>query len=397
MHRFRAPRLVLVSGLGSQLLTVWLLVYLLIQSSPDFGQLQENVWCPSWYWIAPLGYTFLLAPYALRFYRVVNIFNSASAGPVVNAKYWDQLVVSEARLLQIFFALAVAVLVTETAVLLSDYEPDFTGYNCSDRYTLVNWVSFLVFNLIEVIGCLVVIVVLRRAPDQFYMVRELEVTSACWFICTVGTMVSLWIVNGEFPLGNAHVKNEIVFFNANAVFMILKNLLSFGASVLWPLVLSRSQSDFVPLWSSTDALGSLERVLKDVVCMEYFRQFMTAEEREEYILCWIEIEIFKDACERGEDDETLLVDAWRIYERYLRENTELEVPVSVSARRGIQLVLDRHAPISETVFSTVQAELFNLMAAYFSSFLCSQSCRSCLEDLEKEAALKLMFTDSGMI
>ena len=80
-----------------------------------------------------------------------------------------------------------------------------------------------------------------------------------------------------------------------------------------------------------------------MVCMEYFRQFLLAEGVLEYILCWIEIEIFKDYCETQEDiDGHLTEDALRIYDRYLRDNTEFEVPVSDGARKAIERVITIH-------------------------------------------------------
>lgn len=46
------------------------------------------------------------------------------------------------------------------------------------------------------------------------------------------------------------------------------------------------------LWSVvSDALCSLETLLKDIVCIQYFRNYLMSINRVEYILAWVEMEV----------------------------------------------------------------------------------------------------------
>jgi hypothetical protein len=42
---------------------------------------------------------------------------------------------------------------------------------------------------------------------------------------------------------------------------------------------------------SSDALCSLETLLKDIVCIQYFRNYLMSINRVEYILAWVEMEV----------------------------------------------------------------------------------------------------------
>jgi hypothetical protein len=149
----------------------------------------------------------------------------------------------------------------------------------------------------------------------------------------------------------------------------------------------------------------LETLLKDIVCIQYFRNYLMSVNRVEWILAWVEMELFKDLDPEG-DPEALAAQARRIYDKYVARGAELEVHLSPSSVHMVTHEVvggggggdgDGGAPPSIACFEEAQAELFQLMEAEFPRFLSSPSCEACLHELEKEEVLRDVLEQSGMI
>jgi hypothetical protein len=58
-----------------------------------------------------------------------------------------------------------------------------------------------------------------------------------------------------------------------------RNIAVFCISVCYPLLQTyRSNPHLTTLWSNCDALRSLDALLKDIVCIQYFRKFLTEQQ-----------------------------------------------------------------------------------------------------------------------
>ena len=81
---------------------------------------------------------------------------------------------------------------------------------------------------------------------------------------------------------------------AECIILLTRNVIFFLITLVWPLALSFTR-DYFPLWSQTDSLRSIDSLLRDLVCVKHFRNFLIAHGRVQYLQCWIEIELFRDA------------------------------------------------------------------------------------------------------
>jgi len=149
---------------------------------------------------------------------------------------------------------------------------------------------------------------------------------------------------------------------------------------------------YVPLWSNCDALRSLDTLLRDIVCIQYFRKFLAIESTADFILCWVEIELFKDL---GYVDG-LKHHAKRIYDKYLAPSQEFSMRLNSWAKNKVSEAIESDR-VSLEVFEEIQHEIFEYMNAQFPKFLASDSCRECMQQLESEEHLRDVLEKSDMI
>jgi hypothetical protein len=84
--------------------------------------------------------------------------------------------------------------------------------------------------------------------------------------------------------------------------------------------------------------------------------------RVEWILCWVELELFRDL--DPSDTEQLALQARRIYEKYIQLGAELEVHLSPSSVHMLTREVHMGTP-DINCFEEAQAELQQLMEAEF--------------------------------
>ena len=145
------------------------------------------------------------------------------------------------------------------------------------------------------------------------------------------------------------------------------------------------------------------------MCITYFRNYLASINRVEWILAWVEMELFKDfdapegegeGGEGGGDGDgeggALADQAKRIYAKYVQLGAELEVHLQPSTVHLVTREVHVGNPGPECFFEA-QAELFQLMEAEFPRFLSSPQCDACLHELEKEEVLREVLEKSGMI
>jgi len=383
-----------MSGVGGFGYVLWVALWLCSDDPDSF--VSQATFCDTWTWLQWFCYPSLVVPYVLRTYRISKIFNVRPDQQVVNPKYWDSLVVRELFLFQLYLVV-VAVLFTAKIILFSTHV-DFSiaeGYGCRGSYP-VFWMSL---HLAEIVLGIYAIYRLKNIRDDYGISCELTAVSAVWIVATVAMFVTLSLRTGSLPhewFSGDNIGTK-VYEQTHAAFANLRNMVVFVISVAWPLVQTYS-TPFVPLWSNCDALRELDSLLKDIVCIQYFRKFLASTrsgQHERYILCWVEIELYKDMAPAG-NQEALVHQATRILEKYVRAGSELEVQCSAVAR---QRAMDdiRSGAVTSDTFTDVQHDVFEMMRTLFPTFLASESCRECLTQLEQEEHLREILEKSDMI
>jgi hypothetical protein len=144
---------------------------------------------------------------------------------------------------------------------------------------------------------------------------DFVLSSGIWFVSTAGICVILFMFSGSLTDWFDDSITSTAYLQWHAGIICVRNMAVFIVSVAWPVHLSFAANPFVPLWSNCDALRSLESLLKDIVCIQYFRHFLTRNPSTvQYILCWVEIELYKDMADAlGVDSAEAKQHAQRIY------------------------------------------------------------------------------------
>lgn len=282
---------------------------------------------------------------------------------------------------------------------------------CTDIYPLISAiVSFL-----ELVMAIIVVCKLRKVRDDYGIRNEIVFVSVAWIGCSVALVVTLFytVPNPSF------LKHDLplTYYRVAAIVVCMRDVSVFVVSCVVPVVGSFNPASYSALWSCSDNLRSLETLLKDIVCVQYFRNFLTVEASAEYILAWVEIELFKDVIEEsgggtregsinrdymvygvkdGFSDGRTKEMAIYVFEKYFRDGCELEVRVKSDVRGRLERGIFR-GELHERCFDEVQREIFDHMNSMFPRFLASESCRDCLQELESEEWLKNALERSLMI
>uniref|UniRef100_A0A7S2TKW5 RGS domain-containing protein n=1 Tax=Lotharella oceanica TaxID=641309 RepID=A0A7S2TKW5_9EUKA len=150
---------------------------------------------------------------------------------------------------------------------------------------------------------------------RFYRKKEIGIFLVIWVTAALlmGTIAIL-----EWS-GVDRINYDFVSFGI----MMVRNTLSFGVSHAWIVILSfdgnLAQRHAQP-FSNCQALTSLETVLGDITCMQYFREYLISLSQVETLLCWIEIEMFRDL-----RPEVASFHAHRIWDKFLSPTAALGV------------------------------------------------------------------------
>lgn len=196
------------------------------------------------------------------------------------------------------------------------------------------------------------------------------------------------------------------FNQVHGVITMLRCVFLFVVTVAWPLYQTFTVR-FVSLWSDYSALHSLQALLSDIVCIQYFRAYLLHQHMSaDYLSCWLEIELFNDLARtlaEGRDGMTdatsarLRPHAVRIYDKFLRPGSERMLRVvSDTARQGVVDSIN-NGRIAEETFSQVQGEVFAVMNSSFPRFKASIFHQQCLAELERDRQLRNVLEQSGMI
>jgi hypothetical protein len=277
-------------------------------------------------WVA---YPLFILPYLLRSWRLHHIFQSAHLERLLeDPNYWRKLVCTEGSLLRILVALVILFAMVQVTSDALSWNLEVVGLSCGQGGVA----AWLAIHAAELALLAYALIRIRDQRDDYGVMAELRVVSVTWMLALCAQFV-VQVFSPESTLNRwfrAPTLGADAFEEADALIVIARNMIIFAVSVVWPVYLTYSDP-FVPLWSNCDALRSLESLLRDIICIQYFRNFLAQERRVETILCWVEIELFQDL----DDQDELGLQAMRIYDKYLRSGAELEVSISADAKTAV--------------------------------------------------------------
>lgn len=384
--------MVLLSGFGLVVTMLWLSVMLtqsfIYEDTPSQVLMSPQLSCDVWNWLVWVLYPMVVAPYIIRSYRIVRIFHVNSDVVIINPRYWNKLVIRESTLVKTFLFTLACSITARGIFFFSQEQFDLPAWGCGNTAMPMFTICL---NLLEICASIYVIFRLRSIRDDYGISFELITVSSIWFLTTVASIFTLLMKTGTIPLNNRLARYDYV--KVQSALVIARSAMMLFVSVVWPVFQTYS-SPFIPLWSNSDALRSLDTLLKDIVCIQYFRTFLSMEAEVEYILCWVEVELFKDF---ADDPESLRIHAGQIYDKYLKYGAEFEVDVGLSPMQRQELLRYINAQPDARIFDEIQHELYNIMNTEFPRFLASESCRQCLQELEKEEHLRRVLEQSDMI
>mmetsp|Transcript_17968 Transcript_17968/g.28613 ORF Transcript_17968/g.28613 Transcript_17968/m.28613 type:complete len:556 (-) Transcript_17968:18-1685(-) len=184
----------------------------------------------------------------------------------------------------------------------------------------------------------------------------------------------------ELPFGVLMIRNSLSFFISHAWIVIL----SFDAGL--------AERHDLP-FSSCQSFTSLDGVLGDLICMQYFREYLISLSQAEVLLCWMEIDLLAES-----PPYSAPLHARRIWTKYLVPGAPLSVDVSQAARseaeRGLKALEDGSGraaaggAAAAGAFEHIQAELFSKMKGSYGPFLASPQGRECHRRLERQEILQ---------
>ena len=437
--KYRGAWLLLCSGIGGYLGVFWLFSYL--HRLDRLGtQEKGSVFCELGTWVVWVTYPLLIIPYLLRGYRVFAIFSEARLTQLSDdPDLWKDFVVKESYLLKLLLGILVLFVSVQGTLEVLSLEINVVGYGCGDR----NMLGWVILHICEVLLLFLLLLRIKGLRDDYGVNKELMLVALVWSLAAIGQF-SLMALDKDSTVhhwfGSSRAVNENTFQEISSTILIVRNIFVFAISVIYPVFASYSEP-FMPLWSNCNALRSLDSLLKDYICMQYFRNFLASEKNEKLIYCWVEIELFmvciniylflslflfllclpffysplslrlslslslslppsllslSNTSQDLEEDDDCQDHAEYIYDKYLCDGAQYDVDISSHVKERVRRAVESHAT-SPDLFREVHHELFMIMNNDFPRFLASDICRDCLKDLEREEHLRSILEASKMI
>lgn len=384
--KFRGPWLLLLSAIGGFCSVAFMLMLLMDLNESRIG---SHTVCIIGEWITWVTYPAMVLPYLLRALRMFYIFRSMRSERYnEDSSQLKRLVITESFLLKIFTGVLFLITCVKVMRDLFNWNVQLVGMYCGSD----SLIGFMVVHSLEAIVLLAIILKLYNYRDDYGVAFEMTLVCGVWILGIFAQFIAeaLYTESAIHTWFSGAEIGDTSYYEFSAIVVIVRNTIIFAISIVYPVYQSFAEP-FVPLWSNSDALRSLDTLLKDIVCIQYFRQFLTFEQKVENMLCWVEIELFQDGA-----SPQLMLQAQRIYDKYLSPDAELEVRIPDDVKARVFYAIEQDS-VSPDTFGEVQHEIFLLMNEDFPRFLASESCKQCLRELEREEQLRFVLEKSQMI
>ena len=202
--------------------------------------------------------------------------------------------------------------------------PVFSSDCDSELAAMVFWISL---HLLEVLLLLTTIYFIRLVWRAFSVKQELTwvvVLDVIFCACMLGFDANTSNSNGSDGPNDGVLTLYCVMMRSVGLFII---------SIMWPLYRSYFPIT-LPEIPSQDVITSLQAILDDVEATVQFRRFMTEQDAQYLLDCWMEIDLFKDAWHNNETEYRSNIDkgnneALKIYLKYFDVNNNSNAALGV--------------------------------------------------------------------
>jgi len=327
------------------------------------------------------------------------------------AQFVEKQVLTERTMLK-WLAVTLVGAIALKAMLQAFNLEEGLGFGCKGSIVAI---IPLIFNIIQLALGAFLLFVFRHIKDDYGAAREVTLISGMWVAATVIEIIALMIATASLPTDWADM-NARTYGVVHGICHLLRALFILGTCGIWPLYQTYT-TQFVSLWSDYSSLHSLDALLYDMVCLNYFHAFLLNEQMSaDYLSCWMEIELYNELAlslakaeieEEGLTNEDidkkaryfpqLRLHAMRIFNRYIAPGCEKELKLITEATRQ-RLVSDLNLGLTNHhTFDRVQGECYAVMNSCFPRFKSSIYHRKCLADLDRDEQLRSVLEKSGMI
>eukprot|EP00743_Colponemidia_sp_Colp-15_P004384 GILK01004728.1.p1 GENE.GILK01004728.1~~GILK01004728.1.p1 ORF type:complete len:435 (+),score=25.82 GILK01004728.1:76-1305(+) len=375
--RGRSYRFVTASCIGAYVLASHsLLAYSFWDDPDDFP-------CSVSRFIIDIAHPLLFLPYLFRCYRLYFVFNLNAEKLTTNLQYYKaRYRAKESFLLHIFFLCMVPFIVysaLEYCLHVQWTPAPFFGCQEDDNFQASTSLFWLGLFILQALTLLVAVFVLRRIQDEFNINSELKIICLIWGIYT--------FVTTALELTGAHS----VF--AYTVLSISRSVLVQIVSCAVPLVQSYLAPP-IPIWSTSDTVESLDRLLRDPVGIVYFQKYLVNQFSVENLLFWVEVELFKDLTPL--DPEVQVEKVQHILNSYFTPEAKLQLR-GIPDEFKVQLLSKANAP-HRAMFNAVQQFVFDRMEQeVYPRFRESSVCQELKAELRSQENLYGRLLVSSML
>ena len=126
----------------------------------------------------------------------------------------------------------------------------------------------------ELIIELLLIYNVSKIKDDYGIINELIMITILWFITTISGII-LYILLDHVII------SHMTYVYSRAIVALIRSISITIITLIIPVIQSYNYN--ITLWSNCDALRSLDSLLKDMVCIQYFRQFLSLHNQVELI------------------------------------------------------------------------------------------------------------------
>ena len=109
---------------------------------------------------------------------------------------------------------------------------------------------------------------------------------------------------------------------------LMRGMGFFMISILWPLYKSYFINDYAPDIPTQDVVASLRNILEDLDAINYFRRFLEETNSQHLLDFWMEIDLFKSACD-DDEIEDIYAAAHKIFQKYFDFNQHSKAALSI--------------------------------------------------------------------
>jgi len=389
--------------LGSYGLLCFLILIFIHNLADPNKEIHETI-CIAWKWGTSLLYPMAVIPFFLRYYRVRFVFTGVDQRrknynlPSIHLHALPQkkTYLGEGHIVRIMAVVLLFMVFVRVCFDELFADAKVTSDACESDSVLTNvMILWIIVHSIELLGFLWIAVDSMRKikRPEFSMTREMLMLSLAWVVFTAvaATLLTIRLRKGS---SDKHDDDWYRLWNTACDMCFIFSAATVGTTV--PLVKSYLFSGFTwdPLFGDCKVLRSLESILNNISAFKLFRSFLIKECTVENLLLWTEIEIFKD--------NSTLRHAQRIYNKFLKDEPELEVTTVSDDLKG--LVYNRITRASRVIgdysciFDEAQKEIFEYMKREsYPRFLASEQSRILMDLLDHEEYLRKSLIDSGMM